>query len=221
LPDPIMPGACDHAANGCEKPMKFDAEFYRRYYRDPRTRIATRQDQERLADFVCAYTAYLGFRVRRVLDAGCGLGFMQASVRRFFPRARYVGLEVSDFLARRHGWVHSQLEDYHPRAPFDLVICHDVLQYLKDGSAARAVANLGRLSRGVLYCSALTREDWRSTADRARSDGGVHLRPAAWYFSRLKRNFRPFGPAVWVRRGYSPVLWEMERQPGGRDGKRG
>lgn len=191
--------------------MKFDAEFYRRYYRDPATRIATRADIERVGDFICAHTAYLGFRVRRVLDAGCGLGHMRAPVRRFFPRAAYVGLEVSEYLARRHGWVQAGLEDYRPAAPFDLVICHDVLQYLADRAASRAVANLGCLSRGAAWVSALTTEDWRATADRSRSDGSVHLRPADWYRRRLGRHFRPVGTGLLVRRGFTPVLWELER----------
>jgi SAM-dependent methyltransferase len=191
--------------------MRFDAEFYRRYYRDPATRVSTRAEQARLADLACAYAAYLGFRVRRVLDAGCGLGHMRQPIERFFPRARYVGLEASEYLARRCGWVHASLEDYRPRAPFDLIICHDVLQYLDDRAAVRAIANLGRISRGALYVTALTLEDWRSTADRTRSDGLVHLRPADWYRSRLRRHFRSVGAGLLVRRGYAPVLWQLER----------
>ncbi len=191
--------------------MRFDAAFYHRYYENPRTRVADPADAVRLADFICAYTAYLGFRVRRVLDAGCGLGHMRTSVARFFPKARYVGLEVSEYLARREGWVHGTLEGYRPRAAFDLVICSDVLQYLDDRAAARALANLGRLCRGVAYVSALTEEDWRETADRTRSDGGVHLRPTDWYRRRLARNFRPLGSGMVVRRGIQPILWSLEQ----------
>ena len=191
--------------------MQFDAAFYRRYYRDPATRVSTPAEQRRTGDFACAFAAQLGFRVRRVLDAGCGLGYMREPVQRFFPRARYVGLEVSEYLAGRHGWVCQRLEAYRPRAPFDLILCHDVLQYLDDRAAAKAIANLGRISRGVLYLTALTTEDWRSPADRSRSDGGVHLRPADWYRRRLDRWFRPVGVGMLVRRGFAPVLWEMER----------
>ncbi len=101
--------------------------------------------------------------------------------------------------------------DYAPKQPFDLVFCHDVLQYLDDRTAARALSNLGRLSRGVLYFSVLTAGDWRRNADRARTDSGVHLRPAAWYRSRLLRHFRPVGGGMLVRRGFDPLLWELER----------
>ena len=136
--------------------LMFDAGFYQRYYVDPRTRVASRADALRLGRFVCAYTAYLGFTVKRVLDAGCGLGHLRQPVREFFPRARYVGLETSEYLCRRYGWIRESVADYEPRTPFDLVLCHDVLQYLDDRTAVRALVNLGKLSRGALYFSVLT-----------------------------------------------------------------
>lgn len=200
--------------------MQFDAGFYERYYRDPQTRVASPEDARRLGRFVCAYAAYLGFHVRRVLDAGCGLGHMQDAVREFFPRARYVGLETSAYLCRRHGWTHGNVADYAPRAPFDLVICHDVLQYLPDREAPRALANLARLCRGALYFSVLTAEDWRRSADRARTDAAVRLRPATWYRRRLARGFRSLGGGLLARRGYAPLLWELEKPwPGPKSGR--
>lgn len=189
----------------------FEAGFYHRYYEDPRTRVASREDALRLGRFVCAYAAYLGFKVDRVLDAGCGLGHFRAAVREAFPRARYVGIETSDYLCRRHGWVRASIADYSPRSPFELVICHDVLQYLDERAARRAIANLARLCRGALYFSVLTEEDWRRNADRARTDAGVHLRPAAWYRMRLVRHFRPLGGGLMARRGFSPLMWELEK----------
>ena len=191
--------------------MKFDAGFYQRYYRDPETRVASREDAVKLGRFICAFTSYLGFGVRRVLDAGCGLGHMRKAVREYFPRARYVGLDPSEYLARRYGWVLTSIADYAPRAPFDLVICHDVLQYLPDREAARALRNLSRLCQGALYFSVLTVEDWRRNADRGRTDSGVWLRPADWYRSRLGRHFRPLGAGMLARRGFAPLLWELER----------
>jgi SAM-dependent methyltransferase len=189
----------------------FDAGFYRRYYVDPATRVASRAEALKLGRFACAYVDYLGFRVRRVLDAGCGLGHFRTPVRGRFPRARYVGLEASEYLCRRYGWTRGSVADYAPKLPFDLVFCHDVLQYLDERSAGRALANLGRLCRGALYFSVLTAEDWQRNADRARTDAGVRLRPAAWYKARLSRNFRHLGGGVLVRRGFHPLLWELER----------
>ena len=191
--------------------MKFDAGFYQRYYRNPGTRVASREDALRLGRFVCAYTAYLGFSVRRVLDAGCGLGHMQNAVREFFPRARYMGLEASEYLCGRHGWIRGSIADFAARAPFDLVICHDVLQYLADEDARAALQNLARLCHGALYFSVLTTEDWRRNADRARTDPAARLRPVVWYRNRLARHFRPLGGGLMTRRGSSPLLWELER----------
>ena len=199
-----------------ERPLLFDAGFYRRYYVDARTRVTSRADALRLGRFVCAYVDYLGFTVKRVLDAGCGLGHFRRAVQGHFPRARYVGLETSDYLCRRYGWVRGSIADHVPQEAFDLVFCHDVLQYLDDREATRALANLARLSRGALYFSVLTAEDWRRNADRGRTDGeGIRLRPAAWYKARLARNFRPVGGGLLARRGCDPLLWELER-PWGR-----
>ena len=93
---------------------------------------------------------------------------------------------------------------------YDLVVCHDVLQYLEDKPAARALANLARLSRGALYFSVPTARDWRHAADQVRTDRDVHLRPGAWYRLRLQRGFRHVGCGVHLRRNLRPILWELE-----------
>jgi hypothetical protein len=85
-----------------------------------------------------------------------------------------------------------------------------VLQYLDDRTASRALANHGRLTRGVLYLSALTERDWRENCDRTRTDRDVNLRPVAWYGTRLRRHFVPVGLGFWIRRGAPLTPWEME-----------
>ena len=83
--------------------------------------------------------------------------------------------------------------------------------FLDERDAARAVANLARMTRAALYVSALTREDWRDNCDRSRTDRSVHLRSADWYRSRLRRHFRYLGFGVWLRKDVTPLLWELER----------
>jgi len=192
--------------------MRFDREYYKRFYFDPRTAVTSRQEMRARARLIAAYTAYVGLPVRRVLDAGCGIGLMRSPLLRQLPRAEYTGLEASEYLCARYGWEHGTLESYRPAAPFDLVICYDVLQYLDEPSATRALANLGRLCRGVLYFSALTRRDWRENCDRSRTDASVHLRTATWYRQRLRRNFREAGAGFWLRRGAPLTVWELESQ---------
>ena len=188
---------------------RFDREYYRRFYFDPRTAVVSRAEMRARARLIAAYAQHIGLPVRNVLDAGCGIGLLRAPLSRAFPRARYTGLEYSEYLCRRYGWTHGSLAQFRAD-PFDLVVCYDVLQYLDDRTAAKAIANLARLTRGMLYLSALTARDWRENCDRTRTDPDVHLREAAWYGRRLRRWFRPSGVGFWIRRGAPLTTWEME-----------
>jgi SAM-dependent methyltransferase len=191
-------------------PAPFGRDYYQRYYFNPRTAVVSRQEMSARARLIASLTAYAGLPVRRILDAGCGTGLLRGPLRRALPRAHYVGLESSEYLCQRYGWVHSRIEEYRARAPFDLVVCYDVVQYLDAASARRALANLGKLCRGVLYFTALTRHDFDHNCDRERTDPDVHLRSAGWYRSHLARHFREAGLGFWLRRGAPLILWEME-----------
>jgi SAM-dependent methyltransferase len=187
----------------------FDKDYYQRFYFDPRTAVTSRAEMTARANLISAYAQHIGLPVRRMLDAGCGIGLLRKPLQRAFPRAVYTGLEYSEYLCERYGWVQGSLATY-ADDPFDLVVCYDVLQYLDDYTAARAISNLGRLTRGALYLSALTAKDWRENCDRTRTDREVQLRDAAWYGKRLRRYFKPSGAGFWVRRGAPLTTWEME-----------
>lgn len=189
----------------------FTADFYKQFYGNPQTRVTTKQEMHRRATAVAAIVRNLDLKVTRILDAGCGLGWMRAAFVEQYPRATYVGLEVSEHLCSQYGWTRASLADYRPRARFDLIVCYDVLQYLSDAEAVRALANLARLSRGAMYFHAPTVEDWERTADRSCSDGDIHLRPAQWYRSRLRRHFRHAGLGIHLRRGVPLHQWELEK----------
>ncbi|MDF3020215.1 MAG: hypothetical protein K0Q92_1518 [Steroidobacteraceae bacterium] len=188
---------------------RFNRDYYQRFYFDPRTAVVSRAEMNARARLISAYADHIGLPVRRMLDAGCGVGLLRKPLQRAFPRATYLGLEYSEYLCQRFGWQQGSLSTY-VDDPFDLVVCYDVLQYLDDYTATRALANLARLTRGVLYLSALTGRDWRENCDRTRTDRDVHLREAEWYGKRLRRYFRPSGVGFWVRRGSPLTTWEME-----------
>jgi len=188
---------------------QFDEAYYKRYYFDSRTAVTSKAEMRVRGELIGAYANHIGLPVRRLLDAGCGIGLLRPALARAFPNAEYTGLEYSAYLCKRYGWTQGSLADW-SADPFDLVVCYDVLQYLDDYTAARAIANLGRLTRGMLYLSALTTRDWRENCDRTRTDREVHLRDAEWYGTRLRRNFRPSGVGFWVRRGAPLTTWEME-----------
>jgi SAM-dependent methyltransferase len=190
---------------------RFDAAFYQRYYRNRRTRIVSAEQTRRRAQKLIAGARDLQIPIRRILDAGCGLGTLRAPLLRAFPGAKYTGLEVSEYLCRRYGWINESLAAYKPKVQFDLLICQDVLQYLPDGEARRAMANLARLCAGLVYFNVPTLEDWRGIADPKGSDGQIILRHAAWYRDRLRRHFRHLGQGLLIHRSWEVPQWEMER----------
>ena len=192
----------------------FGPAYFRKFYVDPATRVVTPAEMRVRARMIAAILAQASVPVRRIIDAGCGIGLLRKPFAQTLPRAKYVGLEASDYLCRRYGWLQGSVVDYLPAKPGDLVVCYDVLQYLGDRDASRAIANLARLTRAALYVSALTREDWRANCDRTRTDRAVHLRSGEWYRKRLRRHFRYLGLGVWLRKDVTAMLWDMERAPG-------
>ncbi|MFL6604372.1 MAG: class I SAM-dependent methyltransferase [Steroidobacteraceae bacterium] len=190
--------------------MSFDHEYYKRFYYDPNTAVTSKREIQARARLIAAYALHTGLPVRRILDAGCGTGLLRPWLKRYLPRAVYTGIEASEYLCQRYGWQQTQIETYKPAAPFDVVVCYDVLQYLDSKTADRALANFGKLCRGVLYFTALTRVDWEHNCDRSRTDSNVHLRSANWYRSRLKTNFREAGCGFWLRRGAPFTVWDLE-----------
>jgi len=189
----------------------FGAAYFKKFYLNATTRVVTPAEMRVRARTIAAVLAQASVPVRTILDAGCGIGLLREPFAAVLPRARYTGLEASDYLCGRYGWIKGSVVDYAPRKPSDLVVCYDVLQYLDAAAAARALANLSRLTRAALYVSALTSEDWRDNCDRTRTDRAVHLRPGDWYRRRLRRNFRHLGLGVWLRKDVTALLWDMER----------
>jgi 2-polyprenyl-3-methyl-5-hydroxy-6-metoxy-1,4-benzoquinol methylase len=188
---------------------RFDARYYERYYKNPRTRATTPQAVKRQAAFVASYLRHLELPVRRVLDIGCGLGWMLGALQNEFPKARCTGVEYSTHLCRKNGWTQGSVTDFSARAPFDLVVCHDVLPSLDDARCRSAIANLARLCRGALYLGVLTAEDW-GRCDRARTDRDVYLRSAAWYARLLGRKFQSVGGGVFIKKPAAVTLWSLE-----------
>jgi 2-polyprenyl-3-methyl-5-hydroxy-6-metoxy-1,4-benzoquinol methylase len=190
--------------------MSFDYEYYKRYYFDPATAVTSKREMQARARLIAAYALHTGLPARRILDAGCGTGLLRPWLKRYLPKATYTGIEASEYLCERFGWQQANIESYKPTAPFDVVVCYDVMQYLDSRTADRAIANFGKLCRGALYFTALTKVDWEHNCDRSRTDSNVHLRSAQWYRSRLRVHFRESGCGFWLRRGAPFTVWDLE-----------
>lgn len=188
----------------------FDAVYYRKYYEDPGTRVSDQASTAALADFLFAYLRYLKVPVKRVLDIGCGTGLWRQEVHRHRPAARYTGIEHSEYACRKYGWKQGSVTSYRSKAPFDLVLCHDVIQYLDEAKAETAMRNLVILTKSALHLEVLTTEDWENNCDQTLTDGQVYLRSASWYRERLRAHFLPCGGGLFLNREEAPVLYELE-----------
>jgi len=190
---------------------RFDAAYYERHYLDPDTRAMSPEEFGRLGDFVCHYLRYLEQPVERVLDIGCGMGYWREIIDSYFPQATYTGVETSEYLCERFGWERASVVDYRATSPFDLVICSDVLQYLRAARANAAIENLHTLCHGVLYFGVLTKEDWAENCDRSRTDATAYLRTGRWYRKRLARHFHNIGGGLFASHRAGLVLFDLEK----------
>ena len=199
---------------GYTSPMKtkqsFDAAYYRRFYLRAATRAMSQPETERRAAVIASIVAQLEFPVKRILDMGCGLGWFKQPLLKVFPKASYTGVEYSEYLCQEHGWQQGSVVDYQGRGQFDLVVCCDVMQYLDDRDATRAINNLARLCRGALFLHIPTQRDWKTVMDPSGTDTHVHVRAASWYQQRLRKHFQHIGNGVLVKKDVEVLQWELQ-----------
>ena len=70
--------------------------------------------------------------------------------------------------------------------------------------------NLTAATRTCLYFDALTSFDAKHTVERSKTDLSVTLRTGDWYRQRLSRGFTQAGAGLWIRKGSTVVLHELE-----------
>ena len=188
---------------------KFDRSYFERYYgKQP---IHTVNEIAHLATAVHEMLAWWAAPVRSVLEVGAGRGDWGNWYRTLHPTVRVTSTDVSEHTCATFGHERRDIAQWAPKRPFDLVICTDVLQYLDDRAAARAVRNLTTATRTCLYFDALTSFDAKHTVDRSKTDLNVTLRTGDWYRQRLSRGFTQAGAGLWIRKGSTVVLHELER----------
>ena len=190
-------------------PDRFDEAYYRRHYHE-RSRVHSAREIARLASGVTGLAEWLGLELERVLDVGAGPGLWRDWFRRHRPRVRYRSTDFSPYACARYGHERRDLSRWRSRERHDLVVCQGVLQYLDDAAAARAIENLGRMCRGLLYLEAITARDLRETVDREATDLAIHARSGAWYRKALAPWFVQVGAGLWASRSAGLVLYELE-----------
>lgn len=188
---------------------RFEADYYERFYGDGGV-----HDHEKIAHLASAVhgmCAWWDVEPRTVLDIGAGPGLWRDWYRDHHPGVKVTSTDVSEYACREFGHQHRDICQWRPRSKFDLVICHGVLQYPDDRSVTTAIENIAAACRHVLYLEIPTTSDFESVVDVTATDMQVHQRTGAWYRRRLDKHFVQAGAGLWVRRGGSVVLYELER----------
>lgn len=162
----------------------YDQAYFDRWYRDARWRVGSRGELNRKVAMVVAMAEYhLGHEVRNVLDVGCGEAPWRAPLRRLRPNIEYLGLDTSEYVVARHGRRRNirlarfaQLGGLRFEQPFDLIVCSDVLHYLRAKELREGLAGFAELLNGVAFLELYT------SGDRVDGDTeGFIRRSAAWY----------------------------------------
>ena len=178
----------------------------------------TQADRARTVRYAVALAEFLlGRAVRSVLDVGCGQGEWQPLVRELRPRARYVGVDPSEYAVRRYGrrrhLRRGGVEDLRAlglRGPFDLVVSAGVLNYLPPRALERGLGHVAALLGGVAFLEIFARED-----EIQGNLQGFDQRPRAYYTRLLRRHgLSQCGPHAYVGPALRPSLAAFER--GGR-----
>lgn len=191
---------------------EFDRAFFERYYDAAATAVISGDDVARRARFVLAYLEHLRVNVRSVLDAGCGTGLWKRALHRIDRSVAYTGLDTSEYLCKKHGWIHGSIADFSSRRKFDLVVCQDVMQYMSNDEVERGIDVMARVCRGALYFDVPTRDDIDDRLlDMRKTDRNIHVRSAAWYRKRLGKHFINAGGGVFVQSRSRTVVLALER----------
>ena len=194
---------------------RFDRSYYDHWYRNRETRVVTPAEQRRRAAMVVGITEHLLDRpLRSVLDVGCGEGTWRQLIRRLRPRADWIGIDPSEYVVDRFGrsrgirlGTFGELGNLGLEGPFDLVVCSDVIHFLKPRELDRGLPVLVDLLGGIAFLDVAAREDqpegdltdWRS-------------RPASWYVTRfMAAGLTHVGLQCWIRDEESERLSALER----------
>ncbi len=190
----------------------FGADYYGRYYESARTRVHGAKEIAKLCTAVTSMLDWWRVPIDTVLDVGAGVGLWRDWFSKHRPKATYRSTEVSRYACDAYGHELRDITRWRARETFDLVVCQGVLPYIDDDGCAKAIENLGAMTRGMLYLEAITKKDIREVIDEARTDVLVYERTAAWYRKRLSVHYTEIGCGLWAKSSAPVLFYELERR---------
>ncbi|HUB92029.1 MAG TPA: class I SAM-dependent methyltransferase [Dyella sp.] len=170
----------------------YDQAYFDKWYRDPQHAVrSTAALKRKVAMVVAQAEYYLGRPIRNVLDVGCGEGVWRAPLLALRPGVEYRGLDASEYVVRRYGSRRNiglarfgQLAELRFDARFDVIVCTDVLHYLKPAEIRAGLVGIGEMLEGIAFLEVFTNRD-----DLEGDRHELRLRSPAWYL----REFREVG----------------------------
>ena len=201
-------------------PKVYDHAYFEKWYRHPRHAVGSRNELKRkVALTVAVAEYYLGRPVESVLDVGCGEAPWRAPLRLLRPHVDYRGLDASEYVVRRYGKSRNiglarfgDLATLRLDRRFDLIICSDVLHYLKPAEIRAGLAGISDMLEGVAFLELFTSRD-----DVAGDRKGYIPRAPSWYLRTFENaGLMPCGSHCYLgfrlMRGIAAL--ELARLPG-------
>jgi len=194
---------------------RYDERYFDRWYRRSRIGVGQREFVERKVQLALSAAEYvLGRKVRTVLDVGCGEAPWRALLRRKRPGLQYTGVDGSEYVVQRYGRLRNiklglfgDLAFMQLGGPYDLVVCSDVLHYVRATEIRRGLATLGPMVGGAAFIEAFT------SVDSIEGDQSDFQQRTPVVYRRLfdEAGLVPLGLHVYTSRARFEELVALER----------
>lgn len=145
---------------------RYDRRYFDHWYRGGNAAGGKALLQRKVALAVAMAEYYLGRPLRRVLDVGCGEGAWRAPLLALRPRLEYLGVDASTYAIARHGARRNlrlarfgDLQSLRWQAPVDLLVCADVLHYVRGDELRRGLSGFAELCSGMAWIEVFCRGD--------------------------------------------------------------
>jgi SAM-dependent methyltransferase len=203
------------SSSGSERTKQYDAAYYERWYRRSRVGVGHRDFVERKVRLALAAAEYvLGRPVQSVLDVGCGEAAWRGILKRMRRGLEYTGVDSSEYVLERYGRLRNirrgslaDLGFIGLSGPYDLVVCADVLHYVRSPEARQGLAAIGRLVGGAAFLEAFTSAD-EIEGDREQFQNRT---PAVYRHFFAEAGLVPVGLHLYVTREAHGTLVALER----------
>ncbi len=162
----------------------YDHAYFDKWYRHPRHAVGSHGELKRkVAMTVAVAEYYLGRSDRERARRRLRRGAVARAAAPLRPGIDYRGLDASEYVVKRYGRSRNiglarfgQLAELRFDQRFDLVVCSDVLHYLKPAEIRAGLAGIADMLEGVAFLELFTSRD-NVTGDRK----GYIPRSPVWY----------------------------------------